>query len=375
MISELTTEWKNYKTLSINGKKRSLHEWRAHAQQQLQEGYGMGELEEILEFVVDWSNTKDWIQARTSGSTGRPKNIKIKKEHILASALRTLNFLDLKPENSALLCMPNKFIGGKMMIARSIIGALDLYIAESTSLPEIPEGKSIDFAALVPLQLFNITEDAEATERWKKVSKIIVGGGQVDPRLEERTKDWPNEIYESFGMTETISHVALRRVNGPGERMPFKVLEGIEIEADERGCLVLKSELLPDNPLITNDIVKIEDETSFHWIGRADNMINSGGVKIIPEVIEKLVKPMLNTKFFFAGMPDEKLGERVVLVIEGQALSEDDQNELTEDLKVALHKYEIPKDIHYVDAFEETENGKLYRKNTLKELKSKLAKA
>ena len=119
MISELTTEWKNYKTLSINGKKRSLHEWRAHAQQQLQEGYGMGELEEILEFVVDWSNTKDWIQARTSGSTGRPKNIKIKKEHILASALRTLNFLDLKPENSALLCMPNKFIGGKMMIARS----------------------------------------------------------------------------------------------------------------------------------------------------------------------------------------------------------------------------------------------------------------
>ena len=157
--------------------------------------------------------------------------------------------------------------------------------------------------------------------------------------------------------------------------MPFKVLEGIEIEADERGCLVLKSELLPDNPLITNDIVKIEDETSFHWIGRADNMINSGGVKIIPEVIEKLVKPMLNTKFFFAGMPDEKLGERAVLVIEGQALSEDDQNELTEDLKVALHKYEIPKDIHYVDAFEETENGKLHRKNTLKELKSKLAKA
>ena len=109
-MTELTSEWKNYKSLSIDGRKRSLHEWRAHAQQQLQEGYGMGDLEEILEFVVDWSNTKDWIQARTSGSTGRPKNIKIKKEHILASALRTLNFLDLKPENSALLCMPNKFI-------------------------------------------------------------------------------------------------------------------------------------------------------------------------------------------------------------------------------------------------------------------------
>ena len=372
MISELTTEWKNYKTLSINGKKRSLHEWRAHAQQQLQEGYGIGDLEEILEFVVDWSNTKDWIQARTSGSTGRPKNIKIKKEHILASALRTLNFLDLKPENSALLCMPNKFIGGKMMIARSIIGALDLHIAESTSLPETPEGKSIDFAALVPMQLFNITEDAEATASWKKVKKIIVGGGQVDPRLEERTKDWPNEIYESFGMTETISHVALRRVNGSGEREPFMVLDGIEIKSDERECLVLKSELLPDNPLVTNDIIKMVDEKSFHWVGRADNMINSGGVKIIPEVIEKLAKPMLNTKFFFAGLPDEKLGEQVVLIIEGQPLSKDDQNLLTEDLRSALHKYEMPKVIHYLDSFEETENGKLQRKDTLKALKKKL---
>jgi len=369
---ELSSEWKNYKTLSIDGRKRSLHEWRAHAQQQLQEGYGMGELEEILEFVVDWSNTKDWIQARTSGSTGRPKKIKIKKEHILASAQRTLNFLDLKPNNSALLCMPNRFIGGKMMIARSIIGQLDLHIAESTSLPEIPEGKNIDFAALVPMQLFNITENTEATERWKKVKKIIVGGGQVDPRLEERTKDWPNEIYESFGMTETISHVALRRVNRSENRMPFRVLEGIDIESDDRGCLVLKSELLPDNPLVTNDIVKIEDSTSFHWIGRADNMINSGGVKIIPEVIEKLTKPMLNTKFFFAGLPDEKLGEQVVLVIEGQPLNEDDQNELIEDLRTVLHKYEMPKDVHYLDSFEETENGKLHRKDTIKALKAVL---
>lgn len=372
MIEE-SAEWKKFKTLSIDGKKRSLHEWRAHAQQQLQEGYGMGELEEILEFVVDWSNTKDWIPARTSGSTGRPKNIKIKKEHILASAQRTLNFLDLKPNNSALLCMPNRFIGGKMMIARSIIGALDLHIAESTSLPEIPEGKSIDFAALVPMQLFNITENEEATSKWKNVKKIIVGGGQVDPRLEERTKNWPNEIYESFGMTETISHVALRRVNGTETREPFRVLEGIEIESDERGCLVLKSELLPNNPLVTNDIVKIEDEKSFFWVGRADNMINSGCVKIIPEVIEKLAKPMLNTKFFFAGLPDEKLGERVVLVIEGQPLSTDNQAELEEDLRVALHKYEMPKEIHYIDSFEETENGKLNRKNTIKELKKKLA--
>ena len=185
MISE-TPEWKKFKSLSIDGRKRSLHEWRAHAQQQLQEGYGIGELEDILEFVVDWSNTKDWIQARTSGSTGRPKNLKIKKEHILASAKRTLDFLALKPGDSALLCMPNRFIGGKMMIARSIIGDLDLHIADTTATPELPNGKSIDFAAVVPMQLYNITEDPAASEQWKKVKKIIVGGGQVDPRLDER---------------------------------------------------------------------------------------------------------------------------------------------------------------------------------------------
>ncbi len=360
-----TPEWKQYKTLSIDGRKRSLHEWRAYAQQQLQEGYGVGELESILEFVVDWSNTKDWVPARTSGSTGRPKNIKIKKEHILASAQRTLNFLKLKPGDSALLCMPNKFIGGKMMIARSIVGALDLHIADTTSKPELPAGSSIDFAAVVPMQLFNITEDEEATEKWKKVKKIIVGGGQVDPRLEERVSKWPNEIYESFGMTETISHVALRRINGKEKNAPFMVLDGIEIETDERGCLVLKSDLLPDNPLVTNDIIEMVDERSFTWVGRADNMINTGGVKVIPEVIEKLAKPYLNTKFFFAGLPDEKLGEKVALFIESQPLSEEDQKELLKDLKQDLHKYELPKEIHYLDSFAETENGKLNRKKTI----------
>lgn len=361
--------WKQYKTLSIDGRKRSLHEWRAYAQQQLQEGYGIGELEDILEFVVDWSNTKDWVPARTSGSTGRPKNIKIKKEHILAIAKRTLNFLDLKPGDSALLCMPNRFIGGKMMIARSIIGELDLHIAETSSTPEIPAGRTITFAAVVPMQLHSIVSDEAQAKEWKKVKKIIVGGGQIDPRLEEKLQDWPNEIYESFGMTETISHVALRRVNGK-KNEAFQVLEGINISTDDRNCLVLESEVLPESPLVTNDIIELVDDRNFKWVGRADNMINSGGVKIIPEVIEKLTKPFLNTKFFFTGLPDEKLGERVVLVIESQPMAEDDQAELMKDLKGQLHKYELPKEILFLDSFAETENGKLNRKKTVAQIKA-----
>lgn len=363
--------WKAFKTLSIDGKKRSLHEWRAYAQQQLQEGYGIGELEEILEFVVDWSNTKDWIQARTSGSTGKPKSIKIKKEHILASAQRTLNFLALKPGDVALLCMPNKFIGGKMMIARSIVGALDLHIAETTSKPAIPEGKRVDFAAVVPMQMHEILTDDALAAQWKQVKKIIIGGGQVDPRLEEKLKNWPNEIYESFGMTETISHVALRRITS-NETEPFRVLDGITISEDDRNCLVIHSELLPNNPLITNDMIELIDDKSFKWMGRADNLINSGGIKIIPETLEKISKQLFNTKFFYAGIPDEKLGEKVVLVMESQPLKTEDQEEILSELRGMLHKYEVPKEILFVDAFIETENGKLNRKKTLQQYKQSM---
>lgn len=360
------SDWRDFKSLSLNGKKHSLQGWRAYAQQQLQEGYGIGDLEEILEFVVDWSNTKEWIPARTSGSTGRPKNIKIQKEQILASAERTLQTLELKEGDSALLCLPNRFIGGKMMIARSIIGGLDLHITENTSKPQLPESVDISFAAVVPYQMSTISKDAEATKRWQNVQKIIIGGGHVDNALEAKLKNWPNVIYESFGMTETISHVALRRITGQKERQPFRVLDDITIEQDERGCLIIHSEALPTNPTVTNDIVQMVDENSFHWLGRADNMINSGGVKIIPEVLEKIIKPLFNTRYFIAGLKDEDLGERVVLVLESQPFSEADEEELLKDMRAELSKYEAPKEICYVDEFVETENGKIHRKKTIK---------
>ncbi|GAB5539018.1 MAG: AMP-binding protein [Salibacteraceae bacterium] len=367
------SDWRDFKSLSLNGTKRSLQGWRAHAQQQLQEGYGIGDLEEILEFVVDWSNRKEWIPARTSGSTGRPKNIKIQKEQILASAERTLQTLKLKEGDSALLCLPNRFIGGKMMIARSIVGGLDLHITKNTAKPQLPENVTISFAAVVPYQMNSITKDAEATKRWKKVKKIIIGGGHVDNALEAKLREWPNEIYESFGMTETISHVALRKITGEKERQPFRVLDDISVELDDRGCLVIHSEALPKNPTITNDIVKMEDERSFHWLGRADNLINSGGVKIIPEVLEKIIKPLFNTRFFIAGLKDEDLGERAALVLESQPLSEIDEEEIMKDLRSDLSKFEVPKEICYVDEFVETENGKVNRKKTVKAIKPKEA--
>lgn len=364
--SEDIAEWRNYKSLSLNGKKRSLQGWRAFAQQQLQEGYGDNDLQEILEFVVDWSDRKVWIETRTSGSTGRPKNIKIKKEQIYESAIRTLKTLGLNPNDSALLCLPNRFIGGKMMIARSIIGDLDLHITANVAKPELPEGVDIHFAAVVPYQMSSIAKDAAAAARWKTVRKIIVGGGHVDNALDEQLRTWPNEIYESFGMTETISHVALRRISGTSERQPFKVLETIEVTQDERGCLIIHGDALPNNPTVTNDMVNMVDERSFHWLGRADNMINSGGVKIIPEVLEKLIKRFINPRYFIAGVADEDLGQRVVLVLECQPMSELDESYLMTDIRTELSKFEVPKEICYVDEFVETENGKINRKKTIK---------
>lgn len=362
------SDWRDFKTLSIDGEARSLHEWRAYAQQQLQEGYGISAIEGILEFVVEWSNRKDFIETRTSGSTGRPRNIRIRKEHILASAQRTLTAFDLKPGDAALLCLPNRFIGGKMMIARSIIGGLNLHLAEDAATPIVPEGIDIAFAAVVPYQVHNILRDANTTSQWQQVKKILIGGGHVDHKLEAILRLWPNEVYESFGMTETISHIALRRISGTREREPFRVLEGIEISRDERDCLVIHSEALPANPTVTNDIVELVDDRSFHWMGRADNLINSGGVKIIPETIEKVAKPHLNTKFFFAGLPDEALGEKVVLIMESQPLSSEDEESLLRELRKELHRYEVPREIHYLDEFAETENGKINRKKTLKKI-------
>ena len=208
----------------------------------------------------------------------------------------------------------------------------------------------------------SITKDTEAIARWQKVEKIIIGGGHVDNTLEAKLREWPNEIYESFGMTETISHVALRRISGTKEREPFKILESIDVELDDRGCLVIHSEALPTNPTITNDIVTMVDDRSFHWMGRADNLINSGGVKIIPEVLEKIIKPLFNTRFFIAGLKDEDLGERAVLVLESQPLSPMDEEEIMNDMRNDLSKYEVPKEVCYVDEFVETENGKINRK-------------
>lgn len=366
--AEPVNDWRQHKSLSLDGQRRSLQGWRAFAQQQLQEGYKVAEIAEVLEFVVEWSNRKEWIEIRTSGSTGRSKSIKIQKEHIRVSALRTLNALGIEPGMGALVCVPNKFIGGKMMIARAIVGDLDLFLGSNAAAPTLPVGAKIHFAALVPYQVKAIMADEALLEQWQKVDVIIVGGAAVDDKLAAALATWPNRVYETFGMTETISHIALRPLSRVNGRQPFKVLDGINVAQDERGCLVVNCAEMPQNPTITNDLIRLEAPDEFYWVGRTDNIINSGGAKVMPEAVEKALRDLINPRFFVAGLPDDKLGEKVVMVIESQPFAQHEIDELISEFKARLTKFEVPREILFLDDFEETETGKINRKKSLKKL-------
>ena len=288
----------------------------------------------------------------TSGSTGKPKSISVKKEWMKNSANFTAKTFGLKEGDSALLCMPMKYVAGKMMVVRSLELGLNLKVLEPSSNPLERINEKIDFAAMVPLQLEN------SLDQLGKVKTLIVGGGQINPQLVGKLQSVETQIFETYGMTETLTHVAIKPLNDPNKFDVFQALDGIRFEKDDRGCLVIHAPMLNPKPIVTNDLVKLVDEKSFRWLGRFDNVINSGGVKIIPEVVEvKLASIIPNSRFFIVGFPDESLGEKVVLVVEG------DEMEISLD---SLEKYKKPKEIYFIPKFVETRTGKVSRRKTMK---------
>jgi len=344
--------------------------------------------EDINQFISEWYSSSDKIVLQTSGSTGKPKSISVKKEWMQNSAQLTEKTFGLKEGDTALLCMPMKYVAGKMMVVRALELGLDLKVVEPSSSPLKDIDGQIDFVAMVPLQLENSLNDLD------KVKTLIVGGGQVSQQLIEELQKISTQIFETYGMTETLTHVAIKPLNGPNRSDVFHALDGIQFGLDDRGCLVIhvpsilslranppaggeawQSHLNTLNKEITslqpprndnsnsnatitsNDIVELIDDISFRWLGRYDNVINSGGVKIIPEGVEsKLASAISNRRFFIAGLPDESLGEKVVLIIEGDEIA------LSFDL---LEKHERPKEIYFIRNFVETGSGKICQKETV----------
>lgn len=317
---------------------------------------GLPYQEDLGNFLLDWLDNTDYIKVKTSGSTGKPKKLKIKKQAMVNSAIATGDFFKLNPGDKILNCLPSNFIAGKMMIVRAIILGLELDMVEPKVLPSIDYEKDYDFCAFTPMQLKNFAK------YLKSIKTVIVGGGQVSKPIIESIQDKKTHVYETYGMTETVSHIAVKKLNnfnGTDKDAYFKTLPDISVSVDDRSCLVIEAPQLSKDKIITNDVVKVHSKNTFEWLGRYDNVINSGGIKLFPEQIEKKLQSLIKEEFFVASKPDDTLGEKLILIVEKM------NDEFDTTIFSVLDKYEKPKEVIVIPKFIETSSGKIHRKKTL----------
>ncbi|HEX8562163.1 MAG TPA: AMP-binding protein [Flavobacterium sp.] len=306
----------------------------------------------VGDFLLDWFDGKSYIEMNTSGTTGKPKLIRVEKQAMVNSALATGDFFDLEPGDKALHCLPAKYIAGKMMFVRGFILGLDMDFVAPDSHPLQNNSTVYDFAAMVPLQA------QHSLDALHNVKKLIIGGVRIDKTLEEELLKLPTKVYETYGMTETITHIAAKPV---GESA-FTVLPHVTISYDDTNCLVIHAPRISEEVIVTNDMVELVNENQFVFLGRADNIVNSGGIKHLPEQIEAKLSGKIDRRYFITGMADPVLGEKLVLVVEGTPY------EIDSAVFSNLGKYEKPKDIVFVPEFTEVGNGKVMRKEVIKSI-------
>ena len=329
--------------------------------------------DEIHHFLESWFSSDKNITVHTSGSTGAPKSIELKKEFVLNSAIATGKYFDLQENTTALLCLPTAYIAGKLMLIRALTLGWHLDVIAPSSNPLEKVNKEYDFSAMVPLQLEN------SISKLSKIKKLIVGGGVVSKELKTKIQDVFTVIFATYGMTETITHIAVKKLNNfPSSKGRitkqsfYQTLPNVTIYIDDRNCLVINAPKVSDEIIYTNDVVQLISDTEFEWLGRFDTVINSGGIKLHPEEIEEKLSEIITHRFFVTGIPDKKLGEKLVLVIELDSAKNLEillfiKNEIR-NLK-SLSKFEIPKEIYCLRSFIETGTKKIQRIKTLNLLK------
>lgn len=311
----------------------------------------------ILQFVeLFLGKTKDF-HFKTSGSTGYPKEMSFSKENVQLSAQLTGEFFGFNKEKIAILCLSTDYIAGKMMLIRAIYWKMKLLCVKQKSNPLYDITEQIDFMSLVPYQLSEIFDKNE--NKLKLVKNILIGGGMISHQLKLKIQNSTAKIYESFGMTETLSHFALRRLNGNKPEKHFSVLKGFSITTDKRNCLIINTPF-SENAIITNDLIRIVTKNRFEWLGRYDNIINTGGIKFIPEELEKKISHLIAIPYFITSKSDAKLGERIVLVINDKS-ENINQQKLLGQLTKCLSKYEMPKEIIFKTKFNLSKTGKILR--------------
>lgn len=324
----------------------------------------------LEDFLSEWNNDSDTVLVHTSGSTGKPKPMMVEKKRMLNSAHITCDFLGLKPGDTALLCMSLDYIAGKMVVVRSIERHLHLISVSPSGHPLKDINEEITFAAMVPMQVYNTLQVPEERERLSHIRHLIIGGGAIDASLEKELRSLPGNIaiWSTYGMTETLSHIALRRINGAEASEWYQPFDSVKISQTEEGCLVIDAPLVCAETLVTNDIVEIEpyiynkvenhnkvEKTRFRIKGRKDNVICSGGIKIQIEEVEEFLKPHLEKPFMLAKKKDEKFGEIAVLLSENKEIK---TVEATVRRLLSDHKYWIPREYLHVDHLPLTETGK-----------------
>lgn len=332
----------------------------------------------VNDFLQEWNSPSETLLVHTSGSTGKPKPMWVEKQRMLNSAHITCDFLGLRPGDSALLCMSLDYIAGKIMVVRSIERKLRLFSVKPSGHPLSDESLTkmvemdFDFVAMVPMQVYNTLQVPQERERLSRIKHLIIGGGAIDDALAEELRSLPGAVWSTYGMTETLSHIALRRLNGEEASEWYQPFDSVGVSLNSDGCLVIDAPLVCSEPLVTNDISEIkQQETSSHSSdassslktssphvlfrikGRKDNVICSGGIKIQIEEVENLLRQHLDAPFLLAKKKDEKFGEIAVLVTESG-----DLEGVEAICRQVLPKYWVPRQYLHFDQLPMTETGK-----------------
>jgi len=296
---------------------------------------------DVYRFILDFLSDSDYVSQKTSGTTGAPKTIRLSKQTMYKSAQLTTTFFGLKRDQLAVLCLPVQYIAGKMMVVRALYAGLKLFLSEPSSSPDFLGLEKIDFCAMVPMQASNLLEQ----KKWPPVKTVILGGAETNPNLASRLQQENSQVYETYGMAETCSHVALKRLTGDCPENWFSALPGVKLEQDKRGCLIIEAPFLPEK-VVTNDCVQFKSETQFKWTGRYDNLINTGGIKVQPEELEEKISKILHLPSALIGQPDQKLGYKITLFVE----TEEDLvlSDVVAKLAPQMKKNTLPKTLYCI---------------------------
>lgn len=319
---------------------------------------------ELYSFLNEWFSDSNFIMAQSSGSTGEPKPIELSKPFMQCSAERTIDYFGLQRGNRLLLSLPCRYIAGKMMVVRAIVWQMNLVTVDPACDFEFLADESFDFGALVPNQLFKILEQPSGKEMLQNIRNLLVGGSAISSELEAQISPLSSRVVSTYGMTETASHIAIRELSGECRSDYYHCLRGISVSLNEEGCLQIH---LPEFNLHlqTSDLAELQSPTSFRILGRADSVIISGGIKYTPELIEKKIASLIRQPFVISAVPDDKLGEKLVLVIESEPF---DTRDLELKLTTLLPPFELPRSILFLNKLQVTISGKWRRDEIKKQL-------